>query len=59
VAAIATSFDWGGFGYDFGRVLGRFGMDLGRFREGFWLGLRIWDKGFQQHAPCAFVCLVA
>ena len=59
VAALATSFDLEGFGYDFGRVLGRFGTGLGRFGEGFWLGLRIWDKGFQQHAPCAFVCLVA
>ena len=26
VAALATSFDLEGFGYDFGRVLGRFGM---------------------------------
>ena len=59
VAALATSFDLEGFGYDFGRVLGRFGMELGRFGEGFWLGLRIWGKGFQQHASGAVVCLVA
>ena len=58
-AALSISFDLGGFGDDFGKVLGRFGMGLGRFGEGFWLGLRLWDKGFQQHAPCAFVCLVA
>ena len=25
----------------------------------FWLGLGIWDKGFQQRAPCVSVCLVA
>ena len=42
MAESSISFDLGGFGDDFGRVLGRFGMVLGRFGEGFWIDLNIW-----------------
>ena len=38
VAALSISFDLGGFGDDFGRVLGRFGMVLG------WNWARILDR---------------
>ena len=34
-AALSNSFDLGGFGDDFGKVLGRFGMVLERFGEDF------------------------
>ena len=59
MAALSISFDLGGFGDDFGRVLGRFGMVLGWFGEGFGVDFRIWCEGFQQRALCVFACLVA
>ena len=36
MAALSISFDLVGFGYEFGRVLGRFGMGLGIFGGGIW-----------------------
>ena len=52
VAALSISFNLGGLGSDFGRVLGRFGMVLGWFGEGFWVDLMLSFSFSWLHFPC-------